>query len=83
MKRARDPGQFRAAMKARGNLSLNEVAAIAKCAKGTVARVLDGHAVNPEIAVRLAWAVRRPVDELFEAAPSSNEQAVDEREAVA
>lgn len=83
MKRARDPDQFRAAMKARGKLSLNEVAAIAKCAKGTVSRVLDGYAVNPELAVRLARAVQRPVDDLFEAAPSSNKPTGDERQAVA
>ena len=82
MKRARDPDQFRTAMRTR-DLSLNELASIAKCAKGTVSRVLDGYAVNPELAVRLAKALRRRVDDLFEVAPSSNKQADDERQAVA
>lgn len=77
MKRARDPDQFRKAMKARG-LTVREVGLLAGCSDGMVRFVMAGEkSTSPERARRLARVLRRPVGELFVDAVSSDEQRPD------
>jgi transcriptional regulator with XRE-family HTH domain len=83
MMRARDPEEFRAAMRARGDLTHRELGILARSTYGTVDKILSGKSTSRDTAKRLARVLRRSVDELFEVAPSSNKQADDERQAVA
>lgn len=73
MKRARDPDLIRSAMAARGGLTLRELATLAGCSGGMISFILAGRATTPELARRIARTLRRPVDELFEAASSTTE----------
>ena len=83
MKKARDPESIRAAMTARGNLSRQEVALLAQCSKGTIGFVLAGRSTDDATARRIARAVQRPVDDLFETVPPSRGQVRPQRRAVA
>lgn len=83
MKTARDPAALRGAMAARGNLTLEETALLARCSKGTISAVLAGKPLNPALARRISRVLRLPVDDLFVAAPSNNEQDSDQHGAVA
>lgn len=73
MKRARDPGLIREAMAER-KLTYREMGLLAGCSDGTVRFVLAGKPLNPHLARRFARVLRRPVDDLFTDAVSSEEQ---------
>jgi DNA-binding XRE family transcriptional regulator len=81
--RARDPDEVKAAMRARGDLTFRELGLLAGSTYGTVDKILNGKSTSRDTAKRIARVLRRPVDELFEVAPSSNKQVDDERQAVA
>jgi len=83
VKKARDPDLIRAAMANRGDLSRQEVALLARCSKGTIGFLLTGQSIDDDIARRIARAVRRPVDELFESVTPSRRQQRRHREAAA
>lgn len=81
--RAREPDEIRAAMQARGALTYRELGTLARTTYGTVDNILSGKTTSRDTAKRIARVLRRPVDDLFEAAPSSNKQDSGERQAVA
>jgi hypothetical protein len=83
VKKARDPDLIRQAMADRGRLSRQEVALLAQCSKGTIGFLLSGRPISDDIARRIARAVQRPVDDLFETAAPSRGQQRRHREAVA
>lgn len=81
MKRLRDPGTAREAMRAR-DLTTREMGLLCECDERTVRFMLAGRAINPRLARRVARVLRRKVDDLFAAAESTTEQADDDCQAV-
>jgi plasmid maintenance system antidote protein VapI len=79
--RARDPDEIRAAMKARGALTIRELAKLADSTRGTVGFILDGRSTSRDTAIRIARVLRRGVDVLFVAAASSDKQDNDKQDA--
>lgn len=80
MKRARDPGHLRAVVEQR-DLTQRELARLVECTYGLVGFILSGQPTTDARARRLARVLRRPLDALFEDAPSSVEQSIAQQKA--
>jgi hypothetical protein len=81
--RARDPDKIRAAMAARGQLTLRELAAIVRITDGMISFILKGQSTSRDVAKRIARTLKSPVDDLFVPATSNEKQLDDQSEAVA
>ncbi len=75
MKRARDSAALREALTVRElTFTHRELARLAGCSVGTIGFILDGQPTDPARARRIARALRRAVDDLFQDVVSSGEQ---------
>lgn len=82
MLRLRSADTLRAALAER-DVSHRELARLAGCSHGVPGKLLAGGRARPALARAIAKALRIELDELFEAAPTSNtEQQDEDRQAV-
>lgn len=72
MRKLRSPDLLRTALVERA-ISQRELARLASCPHSLPGKLLDGQATSDTAAVRIARALRQPVDGLFEAAMSTVE----------